>query len=135
MPAGWPIDKKFVVEVAQSLHVGLEHYSGGGPLSDREDEFRALLVGRGLRAFHCTRLLDYEIENVREHGLRLLTEDLVRGRIQEAARRDDIPSKLADELLRGHVFVQLTNTTIERTRCASSYPPTCCESELVQSGT
>jgi hypothetical protein len=53
---------------------------------DREQEEAALraLEGHLVRAYHCTRLTDREIRNVRRDGLRLLTPELVQRRLQDA---------------------------------------------------
>jgi hypothetical protein len=51
---------------------------------EREDELRTLLAGHRMLAFHCTRLLDHEVADVRAHGLRPLTLELVNERIERA---------------------------------------------------
>ncbi len=105
MPVTWPPDvKAMVVEVAQGLHAPLGSFSNGGGLAEREDEFRSLFAGRSIRAFHCTRLLDHEVERIRRNGLLLLTERLVNDRIENAIVHGDISRKLGDELLKAHVF-------------------------------
>lgn len=95
----------------------LEHYSGGGAVSEREDEFRTLFSGRGLRTYHATRLLPHEVENVRRRGLRLLTEELVRDRIEAAFRHGYVSREVADELLKGHVFATREHDNRERRVC------------------
>ncbi len=118
MAVTWPTPiRNIVSEVANRLPVKLEHYSGGGELSEREDEFRALFAGKRLRAYHCTRLLPHEIEDVRRGGLRLLTEDLVRRRIEEATIHGYVSRQLGDELLQGHVFATREHDNREKRVC------------------
>ncbi|GAA4980385.1 hypothetical protein [Kitasatospora paranensis] len=52
-----------------------------------EDDVLALLDGHLVRALHCTRLLDYEADAIRAEGLRLLDEDLVNDRLDQARER------------------------------------------------
>jgi hypothetical protein len=85
-PATWPEDvKAWATDVTKSLAVS-SPYTLDLPLflDEREDEFRSLLRGRKLLAFHCTRLLNHEVAAIREEGLRQLSEALVSARIEAA---------------------------------------------------
>ncbi|HET9177392.1 MAG TPA: hypothetical protein VFQ24_03455 [Terriglobia bacterium] len=49
--------------------------------------------------FHCTRLLPYEAESVRQEGLKLSSPEFLRDRIERAVKEDHLPRALADALL------------------------------------
>lgn len=69
-----------------------------------EDDFRALLSGYLLRTYHATRLLDHEVAMIRERGLRPLTEQLVKDRINAALANSCITQKECQQLLAAHLF-------------------------------
>lgn len=43
-----------------------------------------IVCGRSIVVYHCTRLTSYEIEDIKKNGLRMLTPDLVKTRIERA---------------------------------------------------
>jgi hypothetical protein len=57
---------------------------------EEEGEFRSLLEGNLVRAYHCTRQLDHEVEMIREQGLRMLTEQLLVDRVNALWRTGTI---------------------------------------------
>lgn len=65
-----------------------------------DPELRELLADHRLRAYHCTRLMDHEIANVREHGLRPLDAQLVVDRLEAACEHGYIDASQRDELKR-----------------------------------
>jgi hypothetical protein len=67
-------------------------------LMEREPELRALLSGQKLIAFHCTRLLEHEVAEIRERGLRQLTADLIADRIASAHAAGAINEELRNLL-------------------------------------
>jgi hypothetical protein len=69
-----------------------------------ETEFRKLLVGSRLRAYHCTRLLAHEKVSIKESGLRMLSRQLLSDRIDDARRHGCISDETASLLHNGHVF-------------------------------
>jgi hypothetical protein len=71
---------------------------------EEEDEFRRLLDGFLLRAFHATRLLDHETDGIGRSGLRVLSEELISERIEAASAGDHITEDERDSLLSAHVF-------------------------------
>jgi hypothetical protein len=71
-----------------------------------EDEFRSLLDGHGVLAFHCTRLLDHEVKAIRTQGLRMLTRELVEERIAEAHCRGCITDGQQNVALERNVFAR-----------------------------
>lgn len=82
-PDTWPSD---VLAWAREASDGLSlpYAFEDSRLVLRDHEFRTLLSGHKLVAFHCTRLLDHEVAMVREEGLRPLTFDLIKTRIDRA---------------------------------------------------
>lgn len=58
-----------------------------------------ILATTRIRGFHCTRLLSYEAESVRQEGLKLPSPEFLRERIERATRRGDIQRALADALI------------------------------------
>jgi hypothetical protein len=70
-----------------------------------EDGFREL-AGKGLMAYHCSRLLDHEVASVRENGLRMLSQDLVEERITEAETRGCISAAVAARLRTRNVYAR-----------------------------
>lgn len=53
-------------------------------LPERSETMVDVITGLRFAAFHCTRLLDHEVANIYETGLRLLTEELVAEKIDRA---------------------------------------------------
>jgi hypothetical protein len=70
---------------------------------EREDELRALL-GDQLLAFHCTRLLDHELDAVRRQGLRPLTLELVVERIDAAHAHGHLSDRDRERLRQRNLF-------------------------------
>ncbi len=73
-------------------------------LTEEEDAFRHMLGARLIRAFHCTRLLDHEVEAIRHDGLRPLTRELITDRVEAAYRSGALSQTEHDHLLEKHVF-------------------------------
>jgi hypothetical protein len=83
----WPESvREWMAPYVESLPVMSGYTSDLAVPLEREDEFRAL-VGDRLLAFHCTRLLDHELDAVRREGVRPLTRELVDERINAAHAR------------------------------------------------
>lgn len=72
---------------------------GDLPLSGHEEHIRQLLNGYLLRAYHATRLLPHEADDVRIHGLRVLSSELVNGRLATAYQLGYITDVERDKLL------------------------------------
>ena len=105
VPATWPIPILHRVnQLATALSGTTEHAADLDWRAQDRDEFRTLLGGRPIRAYHATRLLDHEAEMVVEHGLLLLTSELLSMRIDRAFQHGYISKKQHDELCAGHVF-------------------------------
>ena len=75
------------------------HLSG-----DDEDEFRSLFAGCRIVAYHATRLLPHEVEDVSVGGLRRLTPELVLHRIQKAHDCGHITEEERAAFSDAHVF-------------------------------
>lgn len=71
---------------------------------DADSALRDVLSGYLLRAYHCTRLLDHEVEAVWEGGLRPLTAELIHDRIDTAERAGAISEHDAERLRHANVF-------------------------------
>jgi hypothetical protein len=78
---------------------------------EEEDEFRALLAGQPLVAYHATRLLDHEAEAIRRDGLLPLSEDLVRSRIQAAHQTGSLSDQEREHLLAHNLFAAGDDTS------------------------
>lgn len=81
-----------------------ETYAGdlAVPLEE-EDRFRALLT-TPLIAYHCTRLLDHELEMINAEGLQLLTQELVERRLDAALEHGFLDVAARDSLRASHTF-------------------------------
>ena len=83
----WPTDvRKWVDPHAARLAEADAPSVDAIPVSvvEAEDEFRALLAGTKLIAYHCTRLLEYERERFRRQGLQPLSSDALADRVEAA---------------------------------------------------
>lgn len=79
------------------------------PLEDGE-RFLGFLEGRPVRAYHCTRLLDAEVDDVRERGLAALDEELVVRKITSAHAAGALTEAECDYLSQHHLYA-VGNTT------------------------
>lgn len=104
----WPGEVgEHVDEVSKQLG-GSRHYACDLEIGyEEEAAFRELLGARPLLAYHFTRLLDVEVERIREvEGLRPLTRDLVERRIDDALTGQHVTPDQAERLRATHVFHQ-----------------------------
>ncbi|WP_331731594.1 hypothetical protein [Kitasatospora sp. NBC_01300] len=88
----WPPDLADLIgELAVSAPEGLD--SAGdlhnvlGEHASFDEQVRTMLAGRLLRTYHVTRLLDYEVEDVRTLGLLALTETSLKSRVALAVEK------------------------------------------------
>jgi len=58
----------------------------------------SILKGQHLACWHCTRLLDHELHEVRKNGLLPLTPKLVETRLERAVRYGHLTQEIADRL-------------------------------------
>ena len=101
----WPPKVGHIVDKWAEQYNDTTEYSCDLALAiEDEEEFRNLLSGRLLRAYHCTRLLPHEIPIVVEAGLRPLSADLLNDRINSAQEAGLIGPGDAEDLRAGHVF-------------------------------
>ncbi len=101
----WPSQIVDIVEKWADQLRGTTKYTSDLALPlEYEDEFRELLSGRLLRAYHCTRFLPHELQMVKEAGLRALTADLVFDRIKSAQDEGVIGTVDSKELHTSHAF-------------------------------
>lgn len=59
----------------------------------------ALVEDREIIGYHCTRLTDDEVARVTAEGLRPLTEELRRSRVQRRVEAGDLSPEMADQIL------------------------------------
>jgi hypothetical protein len=98
----WPPDVAALVEQCVEATQGSTDLPGDlvTQAGRFDPELRELLADHRLRAYHCTRLLDHEAEDVRRHGLRLLDARLVADRLTAAYEHGYIDVSQRDELMR-----------------------------------
>ncbi|MFI1975418.1 hypothetical protein [Streptomyces wedmorensis] len=93
----WPEDLTSLVSNAtSSLDINVRAFGdlvSEGDLDYYEDALRDALKGRKLRAYHATRLLDHEVEAIRENGLRVLSRELLRSRADQAYEHGHIDAE------------------------------------------
>ena len=88
-PATWSADLAGLIDelapaVPEGLDTASDLHNEAGELAEYDSQVREMLAGRLLRTYHATRLLDYEIEDVRALGLRALTEESLTERVDRA---------------------------------------------------
>jgi hypothetical protein len=101
----WPADIAHAVQEHAEALGGTTDYPGDLELSyDDEAAFLDLLAGRPLRMYHCTRLLDVEVDAVRRQGLRMLSRELMADKIRAAIDAGEVTTAEGEQLKRAHVF-------------------------------
>lgn len=104
-PEEWPTDIAEAVEAHAERVRGTTEDAGDLDLSyDDEAAFLDLLAGRPLRMYHCTRLLDVEVDAVRQQGLRVLSRELMSYKIGTAVAAGALTAAEGDQVQRAHVF-------------------------------
>lgn len=85
--------------------VGTTEYPGdlGVPLEE-EDEFIALLGSRPLLVYHCSRLLEFEVESVHREGLSALSAELVARKLDAAHAAGALTDAQLAHLHTSHVY-------------------------------
>lgn len=104
--ATWPTDLTEQIDAWALQFGGTTEYTNDLPVPlEYEDRIRELLVdGRLLRTYHCTRLLPHEVQMVLKQGLRRLSSNLMRDRIDAAQAEGFLTKVEANEMHNGHVF-------------------------------
>lgn len=101
----WPGPVAEIVVRWATEYRGITRYTLDLPLPfDADSALREVLSGYLLRAYHCTRLLDHEVQAVRERGLRPLTAELIHDRIDTAERASAVSEREAECLRHANVF-------------------------------
>ena len=101
----WPPQVIKIVNKWAEQYKGTTRHTCDLALSlDDENEFRKLLSGHLLRAYHCTRLLPHEVRMIKETGLRPLSANLLCDRINALQEARIINHEEAEELRKTHVF-------------------------------
>lgn len=105
-PSTWPpAALLFAEEEARRLAGTTEYPADLAVRPESELHFRQLMGDRVI-GYHATRLLDHEIAGIRTAGLRRLTEQLVRERIEAARASSALSDAEADRTLRFNVFAR-----------------------------
>jgi hypothetical protein len=114
-PATWPpVVTERVEEWAAALGGTTNFASDLGLPFEGEPEFRRLLDGYSLRAYHCTHLFDHEIESIRSRGLLPLSPDLLLARFHQAVVYGHIGSAEKELLEASNIFACRDPTTTDR---------------------
>lgn len=101
----WPSSVVAVVEEYAERLRGSTKYTPDLDIdSDDERRMDAVLRGHRLLVYHCTRLLPHENGMIRTAGLRLLTHELVRDRIDQAHAHAHITDDEREAFHDSHVF-------------------------------
>ncbi len=104
-PSTWPPELRDRAQtLANQLRGTTEYMNDLAVPLEAEADFRALLSGCLVRAYHATRLLDHEVQMIRTQGLRLLSAESVKERINAAYEHSCISAAEQDMLHRSHVF-------------------------------
>ncbi|NUQ98545.1 MAG: hypothetical protein HOY79_18995 [Streptomyces sp.] len=102
-PSTWPDDIKLAVNTwtAELQARGVPEDELAVKAGEYDGPLEALLNGHLLRAYHCTRLLDHEVEGIRLHGMRILDEQLVTDKLNAALEYGVLTDAQYRELLQG----------------------------------
>ncbi|MFI7356072.1 hypothetical protein ACIBTP_19255 [Streptomyces avidinii] len=106
-PGVWPDELTAYVKAAAGLVGGFTTYAElceDGELGDFDPGLRELLARRLLRTFHATRLLDYEVDDIKAQGLRRLTPQLLEDRQDKALAAGVITAEEHKTLCESSVF-------------------------------
>jgi hypothetical protein len=104
--SSWPGSISLFVERWTSKLAGSTEFASdlSSSLLEQEDEFRRLLTGNKLMAYHCTRLLDAEVPLIRGQGLCALSPQLVETKLRLAEEEGALESSTQETLVSGNVF-------------------------------
>jgi hypothetical protein len=115
----WPADViEWVAEMAEPLRDTTEYISDLQIYGDEQDQLLALLGGTQLRAYHCTRLLQHEVDRIRTEGLRALDNELVTTRIDDALASGHLSVEQAKMLHANTVFARREHRYRQGAICA-----------------
>lgn len=104
-PTTWPSNVYRIVSKWVEECAGKTNFTNDLPLRlELEAPFREHLAGHLLRAYHYIRLLPHERQMVSSHGLRMLSADLLRDRIESARAAGAISATEAEIFHKAHVF-------------------------------
>ena len=104
-PSTWPPELRERAQMLANQLRGTTEYMNDLEIPlEAEDDSRALLSGCLVRAYHATRLLDHEVQMIRTQGLRLLSEESVKERINAAYEHSCISAAKRKMLQSSHVF-------------------------------
>lgn len=102
-PETWPPDVADLVESWNDEVAARDDFAMDVRLLEAEPELLAMLNRRRLRNYHCTRLLRYEMEQIRREGLRPFTTALFNEKLDRALRLGDLSDTEHARLRSGHL--------------------------------
>jgi hypothetical protein len=103
--ATWPdATRRWAEQQARGLEGSTEFLTDLDITLEQEDVFRRTFAARKLFAYHCTRLLVHESDDIRTGGLRLLDESLVLDRIAAAVAHGQLPDAARSHAERCNVY-------------------------------
>ena len=112
----WPSRIAEVVDVVATKLQGSTTYTADLAVSPEEETaFRVSLSPYFVRAYHATRLLPHEADNIRERGLLTLTPELMDYRIQAAYENGFITDAQRLTFAKANVFAEPDGATAGRT--------------------
>lgn len=121
-PGTWPNALVQLVDQRAAELDGSTDYAADLTLGFEEHEFCAATEGRGLRVYQCTRLMDFELDGIRNDGLRTLSGDLVAERIHRAEDQGEMSSELATAARAQNVFaISSTEGRLDRVCAGFGY--------------
>src|SRR4051794_39741687 len=99
-PRTWPPAVRSWAQERAAALAGSTEIAGdlNTDLVEREAEFRALFGASKMLVYHCTRLLEWEAEDIRDGGLVPLSGELVERRIARAQERGALSQNEAARL-------------------------------------
>lgn len=72
-----------------------------------EDEVNSLISGLEVVSYHCTRLLDYEIDEINKSGLQLPSKALLENRLIKAYEKGIIPQNLFNSVMERNEYLNM----------------------------
>ena len=69
------------------------------------EDINSKIASSEVIGYHCTRLLDYEAEEIDKNGLKLPSKELLQERLKEAHKRKIISQELVDNVMRQNEYL------------------------------
>ena len=102
--ATWPAELQDQVARWSAVLDDEEHWQDATPPDAVSRSLESALAGWSVLTYHCTRLLDHEVDGIRADGLQPFSRHLFDHKIQAAQDAGAITASERDALLRGHMY-------------------------------